>query len=143
MTDRTTTRRRRTAAGLTATAALLALSACSSSSGSGGASATSTPAATSGSASASGSATVGSAARISIKNFTFVPATLAVSPGAKVTVTNQDTTTHTVTATTGKLFDTGDVPPGRTATFTAPGKPGTYDYICSIHQFMMGTLKVA
>jgi plastocyanin len=80
--------------------------------------------------------------KISIANFTFSPATLTVSPGTQITVTNNDTTTHTLTAVTGKAWDTGDIGVGKTATFTAPAKPGTYQYICTIHPFMKGTLTV-
>lgn len=79
---------------------------------------------------------------ISIKNFMFSPMTLNVSPGAKVTVTNEDSATHTLTATGDKAFDTGDVGPGRSVTFTAPSKAGTYSYLCDIHQYMTGTLVV-
>lgn len=82
---------------------------------------------------------------IVIKNFAYQPATLTVAPGSEVTVKNDDTATHTVTADaphTG-AFDTGDVAPGSQATFKAPTTPGTYPYICSIHQFMHGTLIVS
>ncbi|MDA8047076.1 MAG: cupredoxin domain-containing protein [Actinomycetota bacterium] len=77
---------------------------------------------------------------IVIKNFTFVPARLTVAPGATVTVHNEDSATHTVT---GKPFDTGDIRGGTTTTFTAPGQPGTYPYMCTIHQYMTGTLVVS
>jgi plastocyanin len=49
---------------------------------------------------------------------------------------------RTLTAIGAKAFDTGDVSPGRTVTFTAPSKPGSYSYICDIHQYMAGTLIV-
>jgi plastocyanin len=78
---------------------------------------------------------------ITIKNFMFSPTTLTVSAGAKVTVRNTDSTTHTLTSST-KLFDTGNVAAGATTTFTAPGKPGSYTYICDIHQYMQSTLTV-
>lgn len=80
--------------------------------------------------------------KIVINNFAFSPATLTVSPGQQVTVQNSDSTTHTVTATAGKIFDTGSVAAGASATFTAPTAPGSYPYICTIHQFMHGTLVV-
>jgi plastocyanin len=67
---------------------------------------------------------------------------LTVAPGATVTVTNQDQATHTVTATKG-VFNTGDVLPGQSKTFTAPNAVGSYAYICSIHQYMSGILVVS
>lgn len=79
---------------------------------------------------------------VTIKNFAFEPAAVTVRPGDTVTVTNQDSTAHTLTAT-GKSFDTGTIAPGATATFTAPQQPGAHPYICSIHQFMHGTLTVS
>ncbi|MGH3855512.1 MAG: cupredoxin domain-containing protein [Pseudonocardiaceae bacterium] len=98
---------------------------------------------------ASGSAAGGSAAggapaapnTIVIKNFTFMPASLTVAPGTKVTVINEDQATHTVTAS-DKSFDTGHISGGQRTELTAPSKPGTYPYMCSIHQYMMGTLIV-
>ncbi|MEN8651674.1 cupredoxin family copper-binding protein [Streptomyces sp. 21So2-11] len=83
----------------------------------------------------------GEEARITIKNFTFTPAELTVSPGTKVTVVNNDSTPHTVTAS-DKAFDTATIAAGKTATFTAPSRAGAYAYICSIHQYMTGLLKV-
>lgn len=80
---------------------------------------------------------------IVISNFVFSPTTLTVSPGATVTVRNNDSTTHTVTATGAKAFDTGDVDAGASATFKAPTKPGSYPFTCTIHPFMKGTLKVS
>ncbi|MYV53964.1 cupredoxin domain-containing protein [Streptomyces sp. SID3212] len=81
-------------------------------------------------------------AKISIKNFKFMPDKLTVAPGTKITVTNNDTTTHTLTAITDKAWNTGDIAPGKSATFTAPTKPGAYKYMCTIHPFMKGTLTV-
>ncbi|SHL42605.1 cupredoxin domain-containing protein [Actinacidiphila paucisporea] len=120
---------------LSAVGVLLALTGCSSSdSGVSGSTA---------SASAPASSSAGGGAdRIDIKNFAFNPASSTVAPGAVVTVTNSDSTTHTVTATGAKAFDTGDIAPGGTMTFTAPSKAGAYPYICSIHTFMKGTLTV-
>ena len=72
----------------------------------------------------------------------FSPMHAAVAPGSTVSVTNKDTVTHTLTATDGQ-FNTGDIGPGQTKTFTAPSKAGTYSYICNIHQYMMGTVVVS
>ncbi|MFB6441976.1 cupredoxin domain-containing protein [Streptomyces sp. NPDC056411] len=81
-------------------------------------------------------------ARITIKDFAFKPATLTVRPGAKVTVVNEDSTAHDVSATGPKAFDTGTIEPGKTVTFTAPTKPGSYPYVCDIHPYMKATLSV-
>lgn len=129
---------------------LLALTGCSDSNGSSGsstsspsASASSSASATATSASASSSASAtGGANRIEIKNFAFHPASLTVKPGTSVTVTNDDQTAHTVTATGSKDFDTGDIAPGKTVTFTAPTAAGSHPYTCTIHPFMKGTLTV-
>jgi plastocyanin len=118
----------------------LALAACSSS-GSPASSTTST-APSSGGTSGGGSGKSGGADAITIQNFAFSPADLTVAPGATVTVTNKDQVTHTLTATKGG-FGTGDIAAGQSKTFTAPNSPGTYPYICSIHQNMSGTLVVS
>lgn len=83
----------------------------------------------------------GAANTIVIKSFMFSPMTLTVAPGAKVTVHNEDSATHTLTASNG-TFNTGNITGGSTATFTAPSKPGAYSYLCDIHQYMQGTLTV-
>jgi plastocyanin len=93
----------------------------------------------SGTAAASGSSSGGSS--ITISNFMFTPMSLRVSPGATVKVTNKDSATHTLTATGGQ-FNTGNITQNQTKTFKAPAKAGTYDYICNIHQYMMGTIIV-
>jgi plastocyanin len=78
---------------------------------------------------------------ITITNFMFSPMSLKVSPGATVKVTNKDSATHTLTAN-GNAFNTGDITQNQTKTFKAPMTPGTYSYICNIHQYMMGTIIV-
>jgi plastocyanin len=89
-----------------------------------------------------GAATPASSDTITMKNFAFSPATITVAPGATITVKNDDSVAHTVTSSTQK-FSTGDVAPGSSATFKAPETPGTYAYICTIHQFMHGTVVVS
>ncbi|MFC1418394.1 cupredoxin domain-containing protein [Streptacidiphilus cavernicola] len=123
---------------------LLPLSACSSGgSTSNQLSTTVTSAASSAAAAVSSAATAtGSGTEVVIHNFAFAPDALTVKPGQKLTVVNKDSTAHTLTATGNKAFDTGTIAPGATATFTAPSTPGSYPYICTIHQFMHGTLTV-
>jgi plastocyanin len=78
---------------------------------------------------------------ITISNYMYSPMELTVSPGALVSVTNTDQVTHTLTATGGQ-FNTGDISPKVTKMFKAPMQPGTYHYICNIHQYMMGSITV-
>lgn len=110
-------------------AGALVLSACSGSPSGSGAPATSTrPSPATGS-------------HILISNFMFQPMSLSVRAGTTVSVTNMDSAVHTVSATGGQ-FHTGDIGPGATKTITVPIRPGTYHYICDIHQFMVGTITV-
>lgn len=83
-----------------------------------------------------------SAATIAISNFMFIPDHLTVAPGATITVDNRDDVAHTVTSGSG-MFDTKDIAAGTSVTFAAPSRPGSYAYICSIHQYMTGTITVA
>ena len=79
---------------------------------------------------------------ITIKNFAFSPGSITVAPGTSVTVANDDSVAHTLTSTSGG-FDTGNIQPGQSKTFTAPNRAGSYPYICTIHQYMTGTLTVS
>ena len=122
--------------------ALAALVGCGSGAGSsGGGYGSSTPPASSGSATGGttgGTSGTTSGAAVAIKNFAFSPASLTVNVGDKVTFTNNDSTTHTVT---GDGFSSGDIAPGAsfTNTFT---KAGTFAYRCSIHPTMTGSITV-
>ncbi|MFJ3921589.1 cupredoxin domain-containing protein [Streptomyces sp. NPDC090022] len=88
------------------------------------------------------SATSVSEERIVIKDFRFEPADLTVAPGGKVSVVNEDSAPHTVTAEDASAFDTSTIEGGQTVTFTAPPTAGTYRYLCDIHPSMTGTLTV-
>lgn len=83
-----------------------------------------------------------SSTTITISNYMFSPMTDTVKPGATISVTNEDGVAHTLTANNG-AFNTGNIGPHQTKMFKAPTKPGTYSYICSIHQYMTGTIKVS
>jgi plastocyanin len=118
-------------------ALVLAVTACS-----GSVSSSSSAPATTGSTATSAAAS-GTADTIVIKNFMFSPMTLSVSPGAVVTVHNEDSVTHTLTDEADpKLFSTGDVGPGQVKTFKAPARAGSYPFLCTIHQYMTGTIVV-
>ena len=61
--------------------------------------------------------------------------------GARITISNRDSTAHTVTSDDGSSFDTGDINPGSSTTITVNGA-GRIAYHCSIHPFMHGTIVV-
>ena len=92
-----------------------------------------------------GGATTGPAApvsgnAVSIDNFAFAPATLTVPVGSTVTWTNKDEEPHTVVANDGSFHSPGM---GSQATFSYTfAKPGTFDYVCSIHPYMHATVVV-
>lgn len=76
-----------------------------------------------------------------VRNFTFVPASVSLTPGTRVTVLNEDQAPHTLTAR-DESFDTGGIPGGQRREITAPTEPGDYPYICTLHPYMTGTLTV-
>jgi plastocyanin len=117
--------------------ALAVLAGCGSSGGSSGSSAAGSSGGSSSSAAAGSGA---STAVITIKDFAFTTPT-SVPAGAKITVHNMDSTAHTVTADSGNAFDS-QAPSGNSS-FTAPSKPGSYPFHCSIHPEMHGTLVVS
>jgi plastocyanin len=76
---------------------------------------------------------------VSIDNFTFAPAELAVKVGTTVTWTNHDDIPHMVVSAgkfRSKTLDTDD---SFSFTFTAAGD---YKYFCSLHPHMTGMIKV-
>jgi plastocyanin len=77
---------------------------------------------------------------VSIKNFAFSASTLKVAAGVTVKWTNNDATTHTVTANDGS-FDSGPIAPGGSFTKQFNTK-GTFAYHCSIHPMMTGSVQV-
>jgi plastocyanin len=91
-------------------------------------------------ASATGSPAAVAGDAVSIDNMAFVPATLTVHAGSTVTWTNHDEEPHTVAASDGSFRSPGMGLQGTYShTFPTAGK---FDYICSIHPFMHGTVVV-
>src|SRR4051812_8488202 len=92
----------------------------------------------SGGSSGGSTGSAGTATAVVIKDFAFSPATLRVSAGATVAVTNDDGAAHTLTADDG-TFDSGRLDGGQRATITID-EPGTYAYHCDIHNYMTGVI---
>lgn len=80
-------------------------------------------------------------ASIEIKGSRFNPASLTVKARENVSVKNSDIMGHSLTAD-GASFDTGVISQGKSATFMAPDKSGTYKFHCKVHPSMTGTLIV-
>ncbi|WP_286199163.1 cupredoxin domain-containing protein [Mycolicibacterium sp. ELW1] len=66
----------------------------------------------------------------------------SVKPGQQLTIVNNDSENHTVTADENNLFDVRISGGGR-ETLTAPTTPGTYPFHCKYHANMQGVLTVA
>ncbi|GAA4292430.1 cupredoxin family copper-binding protein [Mycobacterium paraffinicum] len=78
--------------------------------------------------------------QVNIDGFAFAPATLTVPVGTTVTWTNRDEEPHTVAASDGSFHSPGM---GTGATFTHTfSDAGTFDYVCSIHPMMRGSVVV-
>jgi plastocyanin len=78
--------------------------------------------------------------KVEIDNFAFSPARITVKAGTTVAWLNADDTPHTV-ASSSKLFKSKvlDTDGSFSFTFTTPGM---YEYFCSLHPYMTGTVVV-
>ena len=79
------------------------------------------------------------AGSVTIRDFSFAPKAISIGVGDTVTWSNQGKQPHTAT---GPGFDTGTLKQGQSASHTF-AKAGTFNYICTIHPFMKGTVVVA
>ena len=85
-------------------------------------------------------AAAASADSVTIANFAFAPKSITVAPGQRVTWTNKDGATHTVTEDKG-AWDSKNLPSGATFQHTFD-QAGTFTYHCAIHSSMVGTVVV-
>ena len=115
----------------------LVVAACSSDDNGGGTTAT-TGGATGTTAATGGGG--GGGTTITIAGFAFDPDTITLSGPTEVTVTNEDTTTHTFTLDDGSVDQT--VEPGATETVTVDVSAST-GFHCNIHPQMTGQIEVS
>jgi plastocyanin len=85
-------------------------------------------------------ATGGGGTTITIAGFAFDPSTITVSGPTEVTITNNDSTTHTFTLDDGSVDQTMD--PGATETVTVDVSAST-GFHCNIHPQMTGQIEVS
>lgn len=90
-------------------------------------------------------ATTGEAAaerfEIEIANFQFGPENAVVAAGTEVVWINADTDVHSIIST-GELFASSDTFANGESYAVVFTEPGTYEYTCGVHPFMMGTITV-
>lgn len=81
--------------------------------------------------------------KVTITGYAYQPASIEVKVGTTVTWTNQDTVEHTVTTEDGApaSFDSGLFGKGESFSYTFK-EPGQYDYLCTPHPYMKGTVTV-
>jgi YVTN family beta-propeller protein len=85
-------------------------------------------------------AAAGGGAAVSIANFAFAPTPLTVAVGATVTWTNNDGAPHALAFADGAKASDLLLPGQRFARTYV--KAGTFDYVCSVHPYMTGTVAV-
>jgi YVTN family beta-propeller protein len=89
---------------------------------------------------ASGAEHAGGSSHVTIRNFAFEPAQITVKAGQRVSWQNDDGAPH------GLVFKDGGAGidlllPGKSFARTFD-KPGTYDYVCSVHSYMTARVTV-
>jgi len=82
----------------------------------------------------------GDEANVRIKGLKFVPQNLNVKVGTTVTWRNEDHVPHNIESSDGTL-QSPNLEQGETWSFKFT-QPGTYEYICGLHQSMKGSVKV-
>jgi plastocyanin len=74
-------------------------------------------------------------------SWSYTPARVDASPGDTVTWVNKTETSHTVTGSSTLYEDSGPILPGESWSQTFL-EPGTFDYFCSPHPFMTGSITI-
>jgi len=90
---------------------------------------------------AAAAAKPGQEVKVTMKDIKYVPEAVTAKAGQKIVWENTDAPPHTVTATSGATFDSGNMAPGDTFDYT-PSKPGKIAYFCEIHPNQKGSITV-
>jgi plastocyanin len=77
---------------------------------------------------------------MNMQNFAYQVANMQVRAGTTVTWTNQDSVPHSITFKNG-MRDSGLLFQGQSFSYTFK-TPGTYQYYCSVHPYMVATVTV-
>ena len=79
--------------------------------------------------------------KIEIKDFAFNPQTITVKSGDKITWINRDEEPHTIVSVGKKFPKSSALDTDQEFSITVSA-PGTYEYFCSVHPKMTGTIVV-
>ena len=80
--------------------------------------------------------------KVTMQNIKFVPEAITVKVGQKIVWENTDgDIPHTVTATDGADFDSGNMKADDTFDYT-PAKTGKIAYVCTIHSGQNGSITI-
>jgi plastocyanin len=109
--------------------------------GGGGAETTEQPAGGGGGDDGGGGGGGGGGTEVSMEDISFQPAEVTVSAGDTVTWTNNDSAGHDVTADSFSSGEPGALANGDTFEHTFE-EAGTFDYVCTVHPGMEGTVVV-
>lgn len=77
---------------------------------------------------------------INMQNFAYQYTNIQVRAGTTVTWTNQDSAPHSITFKNG-MKDSGLLSQGQSFSYTF-NTPGTYQYYCTVHPYMVATVTV-
>ena len=79
--------------------------------------------------------------KIEIKDFAFNPQNITVKSGEKITWINRDEEPHTIVSVGKKFPKSSALDTDQEFSITVSA-PGTYEYFCSVHPKMTGTIVV-
>jgi plastocyanin len=77
---------------------------------------------------------------VSTIDYAFAPVRISIPAGTTLTWQNEGAVIHTATAT-NQAWDTGDIPSGQSRSVSF-ASPGTFNYNCSPHPWMIGQITV-
>lgn len=81
---------------------------------------------------------IANAIKVDMTNSAFAPAIVTIKAGDTISWTNRDKVMHQLKSET---FNSQELQTGQTFSFTFDN-PGTYDYVCSVHPSMTGSIIV-
>jgi plastocyanin len=85
----------------------------------------------------------GETVTVDIGDFAFEPTPVEISAGQSIVWENTHTQAHTATGNGDQEWDTQNIAPGESSEPVLFEDAGSFTYICALHPFMEGTVKVS